>query len=493
MLSVLALNGRNIEESTIRKSPFYSGTTRSGSHLIHNEPVPLPEQEILMNVLPPRAKKIKPKIYKRSEHTISRSKIDPDALKIMYRLIRHGYKAYLVGGGVRDLALKKTPKDFDISTDATPRKIKSLFRNSRIIGRRFKLVHVYFKNNKIIEVSTFRDASDPEDVKGDLDQKDLLIVRDNTFGTEVTDAIRRDITINALFYDLATFSVIDYVGGIEDLRKNLIRVIGDPDIRFAEDPVRMLRVGRHAARASFRIDIESWKSILRNHELILQCPNVRIYQEMLKDMSSGSFLEILQLLSGAELLQHFIPEVVEESFPRLTAENDFTRAVRRADELIADGKITSPTIFLTLIALFRRGRDVPQEVLLSRFEYIEELVTFISSGFSRLAVPRRERERILDTLSLWYKIRSQDPDRIKVGTLSRRVCIEDLELLYEVLDIDNELSDIVRKAARARRGAGKRTRKGRRSRRSSGKRDTRSKSQSKTQKSRRRRGRGRKR
>ncbi|MCB0309961.1 MAG: polynucleotide adenylyltransferase PcnB, partial [Bdellovibrionales bacterium] len=192
-----------------------------------------------------------PTIYSRSQHNISRSAIDKDALKIMYRLLRHNYEAFLVGGGVRDLLLEKEPKDFDISTDATPNQIRSLFRNCRIIGRRFKLAHIYFRGGKIIEVSTFRDESAPIDVQDDeeLRRYGRDVKRDNRYGTAETDAFRRDITINGLFYDLSNFSVIDYVGGMSDLRAKIIRVIGNPDERFQEDPVRMLRVIRHAARA----------------------------------------------------------------------------------------------------------------------------------------------------------------------------------------------------------------------------------------------------
>lgn len=399
-----------------------------------------------MSMTPEDIEKLKPTIYKREEHPISRGDIDPDALKIMYRLSRHGFKAYLVGGGVRDLFLKKPPKDFDISTDATPRKIKSLFRNSRLIGRRFKLVHIYFKAGKLIELATFRAATDEVE-----DEDNLLITTDNTYGSEVTDALRRDITINGLFYDLTTFSIIDYVGGVKDLRKKVIRVIGDPNVRYAEDPVRMLRVVRHAARAEFRIDTTSWKGILNNHELILQCPQVRIYQEVLKDMSSGCFLEILQLLSGSHMLQHFLPELTEGTFPRLTADNDFTRGIQRADEEVRDGNSPSPTVFLCLLAIFRGGRGNTYEDFFERFQGVEELVTFVSSSFSQLAVPRKERERILDTLTLWFKLAQQPISRIKVATLARRLCIDDLDMLLKVLDDDSEFAELVTSAVRTRR------------------------------------------
>ena len=184
-----------------------------------------------------------PRILPRAEHTVSRRNIDPDALKVLYRLKSHGFTAYLVGGGVRDLLLGRKPKDFDIATSAHPQAVKRLFRNCFIIGRRFRLCHVRF-GKKVVEVSTFRRLAEAQ-------QGETLIVRDNTFGTPEEDAFRRDFTVNALFYDIATFSVIDYVAGLEDLQQRLIRTIGDPATRFREDPVRMLRAVALAARLGF--------------------------------------------------------------------------------------------------------------------------------------------------------------------------------------------------------------------------------------------------
>ena len=174
-----------------------------------------------------------PRILPRPEHNVSRKDIDDDALKVLYRLKNAGFLGYLVGGGVRDLLLARKPKDFDISTDAHPPQVKKLFRNCFIIGRRFRLCHVRF-GRKVIEVSTFRRQAEPE-------EGETLIRRDNTFGTPEEDAFRRDFTVNALFYDVATFSIIDYVGGLEDVQQKVIRTIGDPVVRFREDPVRMLR------------------------------------------------------------------------------------------------------------------------------------------------------------------------------------------------------------------------------------------------------------
>ena len=212
------------------------------------------------------------KIIPRSEHNISRKNISSAAVKVLYRLKDNGNIAYVAGGGVRDLLVGKNPKDFDVATDATPSQVKKMFRNSRIVGRRFRLAHVLFRG-EFIEVSTFRanvtDAEKSENVADNIfKEKDGLILRDNVWGTPEQDAYRRDFTINALFYNIADFSIIDYVGGLEDLENKLIRVIGDPDQRFSEDPVRMIRAVRFAAKLDFEIEKSAFESIKNNAEKI---------------------------------------------------------------------------------------------------------------------------------------------------------------------------------------------------------------------------------
>ncbi len=224
-----------------------------------------------------------PLILPRSHHPISRKMIDEDALKVLYRLHRHGFLAYLVGGSVRDLFLGKAPKDFDVATNAHPHEIRTLFKNSRLIGRRFRLVHVFFKGGKVIEVSTFRSHSEFED----LPTEEGNPTRTENFGTPMEDALRRDITINGLFYNIADFSVIDYVGGIRDLKDQVIRTIGDPEERFTQDPVRMIRVLRHAARTGFRIEDQTYQAILRHREEIKKCSPSRIRNEFLRGLKEG--------------------------------------------------------------------------------------------------------------------------------------------------------------------------------------------------------------
>jgi len=224
-----------------------------------------------------------PRIIPRSQHCISRKNIDREALKVLYRLRDAGFSAYLVGGGVRDLLLGKTPKDFDISTDAHPGQLRKLFRNSRVIGRRFRLVQVFFRPDKIIEVSTFRCRGE-EEVEG----SEEVLASNNTFGTPEEDAFRRDLTINALFYEIEHFSVIDYTGGVEDLNRGIIRMVGDPTRRITRDPARMMRAVRHAARNDFTIEPATWEAICSNAPMLGHCPVSRLRDELFKDLHSGA-------------------------------------------------------------------------------------------------------------------------------------------------------------------------------------------------------------
>ena len=222
------------------------------------------------------------RVISRDEHPITLELMDHDALFVMKKLQNAGFSAYLVGGGVRDIYLGKTPKDFDISTDARPGQLRRLFRNSATIGRRFKLVQLFFKHSKIIEVSTLRSLSEH-----DLDGPESVLAPNNTFGTLDQDALRRDLTINSLFYEIEHQTIIDYVGGVEDLDHSIIRIVGDPDIRLNRDPVRIMRAIRHAARNHFTIEPKSWTSICRHQHKLSLCPPSRLRDEMFKDLSGG--------------------------------------------------------------------------------------------------------------------------------------------------------------------------------------------------------------
>src|SRR3954453_15695125 len=260
---------------------------------------------------------VEPRVIPRSEHTVSRKDVDPDALKVLYRLRQFEYVAYLVGGSVRDLLLGRRPKDFDIGTSAHPYQVKKLFRNCWIIGRRFRLAHVKF-GQKVIEVATVRRQGAPgEEVVQDgvpapdptTPEGEHLIHRDNTFGTPEEDAFRRDFTVNALFYDIATFSVIDYVGGLEDLRAGVVRSIGDPDVRLREDPVRMLRAIALASRLDFPIEQPILDAIrIPRHELAKSSP-ARMLEEYYKILRPASAGKTFRGLAGAGSLEPISPEL----------------------------------------------------------------------------------------------------------------------------------------------------------------------------------------
>ena len=221
-----------------------------------------------------------PTILPRAQHCISREQIDTDTLKVLYRLHRHGYKAYLVGGSVRDLLLGRQPKDFDIGTDATPSQVRKLFRNSFLVGRRFRLAHIRFAGNKVIEVATFR--RQPEETELPDNPDDHFHFVQNVFGSPGEDAARRDFTINALFYNIADFSVIDYLGGLDDLKEKRLRVIGDPQIRFIEDPVRMLRAIEFSARLDFTIEADIYTAIAEHKELLTTAAPARVREEIME-------------------------------------------------------------------------------------------------------------------------------------------------------------------------------------------------------------------
>ena len=226
---------------------------------------------------------IHPLVIPQGKHPVREKDIEQEALKVLYRLRDAGYSGYLVGGGVRDLYLGKTPKDFDISTNARPGQLRKLFRNSRTIGRRFRLVQVFFRGNKIIEVSTLRSQSEY-----DINDPDKVLPSNNTFGTLQEDAFRRDLTINSLFYEIENKTIIDYVGGVQDLDNGIIRIVGEPDRRITRDPVRMLRAIRHAARNDFVIEPGTWKAIVRHRHKLDLCPPSRIRDELLKDLHTGN-------------------------------------------------------------------------------------------------------------------------------------------------------------------------------------------------------------
>jgi poly(A) polymerase len=297
-----------------------------------------------------------PRIVPRAEHPISRRDIDPDALKVLYRLRQFDHIAYLVGGGVRDLLLGRRPKDFDIGTSAHPYQVKKLFRNCWIIGRRFRLAHVKF-GTKVIEVATFRRQVAPgEEVVQDgvpapdarTPEGEHLIHHDNTFGTPEEDAFRRDFTINALVYDIATFSIVDYVGGLEDLRAGVVRSIGNPEVRLREDPVRMLRAVALASRLGFTIDPPVLDAIRAHRREIAQSSAPRLLEEYYKILRAGSAEKTFRMLADLGLLEPVSAELQRGASDPLWKSLAALDAYRGRFESTPD-TLTNPILLGTLI------------------------------------------------------------------------------------------------------------------------------------------------
>lgn len=285
----------------------------------------------------------------RDQHAISRKDISPSALRVLYRLHEAGYGAFLVGGAVRDLLLGEHPKDFDVATDATPEQVKHLFRNCRLIGRRFRLAHVVY-GREIIEVATFRANSD--DGSGDREQdQEGRVLRDNVYGTVEDDAVRRDFTANALYYAIGDFSVRDYVGGFEDVNSRVLKLIGDPEIRYREDPVRMLRAIRLAAKLRFRIDAASADPIPQLASLLQEASSARLFEECLKLFLSGHAEASFLGLEKHGLLPALLPETaVALSANRSGAlRRMLLEGLRATDARIAADEPVSPAFLFALL------------------------------------------------------------------------------------------------------------------------------------------------
>jgi poly(A) polymerase len=354
-----------------------------------------------------------PRILPRPEHTISRKGIDADALKVLYRLKNHGYVAYLVGGGVRDLLLARRPKDFDIGTSAHPTQVKKLFRNCFVIGRRFRLCHVRF-GPKVIEVSTFRRQAPAE-------EGETLIRRDNTFGTPEEDAFRRDFTVNALFYDIATFSVIDYVGGLEDLDHRVIRTIGDPGVRLQEDPVRMLRAVGLAARLGFTIDRDTVEAIRSLRGEIVKSSPARVLDELYKVLRQGASRKTFEMLHEHGLLAYILPEAdeaIRDQPERLLGSlgrlDDFRNAGLAAPEDLTNALLMG-TLLVPLGVSLRRAtapprreerRDAPEDVPAEIAELGEEEPEATGAG-GPLPLPfaRKDADRLRLILAAQSRLR----------------------------------------------------------------------------------------
>jgi len=305
-------------------------------------------------------------IFERDDHCISRRNISDNAVKVLYKLGKEGFHGFLVGGGVRDLLMQGKPKDFDIATDATPEELKRLFRNARIIGRRFMIVHLRF-GREIIEVTTFRAPHEASNkfAANSLSRKirhldsahssSGMILRDNVYGNIDEDAMRRDLTINALYYTVDQFRVLDFCGGMEDLHNRLIRIIGDPAERYKEDPVRILRVLRFAAKLNFDIEENTQQQISRYSHLLESVSSARLFDECIKLFTNGAALTTFELVKQHGVGQYLFPatllclESAEQNDQQLSREKLLNLALRNTDNRLAQGKSVTPAFLFAAL------------------------------------------------------------------------------------------------------------------------------------------------
>jgi poly(A) polymerase len=290
-----------------------------------------------------------PRIIPRQEHPVSRQHFSEAALKVLYRLHNSGHEAYLVGGCIRDSLLGRMPKDFDIATDATPEQLRQLFRNSRIIGRRFRIVHVRF-GREVIEVTTFRGK--PGDSHADhiaQQSDDGLLLRDNVWGDIQEDALRRDFTINALYYNIADFSIHDFADGLKDIETRTLRLIGDPATRYREDPVRMLRAVRFAAKLDFHLDPATEAPILEHASLLLQIPPARLFDEILKLFMTGHGVDTFHLLRHYGLFAMLFPKADEAMGELSWAEPLIELALASTDRRIREERPVTPAFLFAAL------------------------------------------------------------------------------------------------------------------------------------------------
>jgi len=372
--------------------------------------------------------------------------LDPDALKVVNRLLQYGHQAYLVGGCVRDLLVGRTPKDFDVATSAVPSEVRGIFRNCRLIGRRFRLAHVYFKGGKIVEVSTFRanpsemeEPAEPGD--GGEEKDDLLISDDNVFGTAEQDARRRDFTINGLFYDVAGGRVIDFVGGLRDLRAREVRTIGDPEIRLREDPVRILRAVRFACRLEFDIESRTYAAMEGAVEDLPRCAPPRLLEDTFRILRGGVSAGGLDLLSALDALRFLLPPVdawLKERGPEGAA---LLRAhAERLDGRVRSGVVPEDAVLLaTLLSPLVRSAPSPvaapaggpesEEVGPSVPPAVEDLLQEL---VRTARLPRRIAERCRMILLAQATLSGQRRRRGGLGSFRRHPLFQEALTVFEL-------------------------------------------------------------
>ena len=335
-------------------------------------------------------------------------RIDPDAAKVMRRLVKGGYEAYLVGGGVRDLLVDITPKDFDVATSARPDDVRRLFRNSRIIGRRFRLVHVLFGGGKVIETATFRRAPQQED----NDSDDLLIRTDNVFGEAHQDAARRDFTINALFYDLEHRVVLDWVGGMPDIGRRTVHTIGDPSVRFREDPVRILRAIKFSARLDFGISPDVYDAMVECRTALARAAKPRLFDELVKLLRSGAAHRAFWLMWEIGLLDVLLPELSTYLADQPDDVDTFWRLLDAVDAATRDRGPLDDVVLVTVLLA-----EPLKEACTGARDRVDAAYRFLEAIVDRLNVPRRIAEPVRRVVAILPRLASGKGGRFERSSL----------------------------------------------------------------------------
>jgi poly(A) polymerase len=384
-------------------------------------------------------------IIARPAHTLSRKQVDRHALKVLYQLHNAGFDAYLVGGCVRDLLLNLKPKDFDIATNATPNQVKRLFRNCRLIGRRFRLAHIHFGRH-IIEVATFRAShKNASDDKGF--SRDGLIVRDNVFGSIEEDAWRRDFSVNALYYNIADFSIVDFTNAMQDIQNRQISILGDAETRYREDPVRLLRAIRFAAKLQFDIAPKTAAPIKAMASILEQVPSSRLFDEMIKLFHSGHAARVYTLLEQYGILDILLPSTAEQLKQQpQTTHALLTQAFADTDDRIQQGKTVS-IAYLFAVLLWPSVCEQQKEC--RQADDLSEVQALIQAGFQVIddqscatTLPRRFSTAIQEIWHLQYRLERRRPRTIKRCLSSSRFRAA-FDLLCLRAKIDTRLQPLV--------------------------------------------------
>ncbi|PWY55277.1 polynucleotide adenylyltransferase PcnB [Legionella qingyii] len=342
-------------------------------------------------------------IIPRNKHSISKADISSNALKVLNRLISAGFQAYIVGGSVRDLLLHKAPKDFDVATDATPNQVKNLFRNGRIIGRRFKLVHILF-HREIIEVATFR-SHVAEDENQQTNERGML-VRDNAYGSLDEDAWRRDFTINSLYYNINDSSIVDFTGGVKDVENKLIRMIGDPVKRYQEDPVRMLRAIRFSAKLNFKLAQETEAPFPEISHLITHVSSSRLFDEMTKLYQCGNAVAVQRLLMQYGLFQHLCPQTNALLNSAHPVHALLAIALENTDTRIHEEKPVTPAFLFAVLLWFpmiERAQEL-QKTGIDPLPSIDKAMSLVIAEQNQIiSIPKRYTQIIREIWLLQYR------------------------------------------------------------------------------------------